>query len=309
MNIKHASIIPLIGGETIGSMRAFGSPPEYLMSYKAFAKNDSHLVNYFKNEVPYYVLDDGMKPDKKVDVIGSVCPCAGLSLLSQGYGDNNPNNKWLLETTKYVLSEIKPKVLWGENAPQLIYKIGTNVRRQMYETARENGYSMSIYKTWSLLHGVPQIRDRTFYFFWQGDKTPLLNYYNRPYQKIEDLITSVKTTNLMEPINPKTPTDDPYYKFALEVVHGGISHREFFDVSQSDREVNVMMYIQKMGYNYKDVADWMNNRNLDKEVAKCMYKYNKLNDGKNVMQRGLYLKFSKNFLKLKTFTHCPQYQV
>jgi site-specific DNA-cytosine methylase len=31
----------------------------------------------------------------------------------------------------------------------------------------------------------------------------------------------------------------------------------------------------------------MNNRNLDKEVAKCMYKYNKLNDGKNVMQRGL----------------------
>jgi site-specific DNA-cytosine methylase len=287
MNIKHASIIPLIGGETIGSMRAFGTPPEYLMSYKAFAKNDSHLVNYFKNEVPYYVLDDGMKPDKKVDVIGSVCPCAGLSLLSQGYGDNNPNNKWLLETTKYVLSEIKPKVLWGENAPQLIYKIGTNIRRQMYETARENGYSMSIYKTWSLLHGVPQIRDRTFYFFWQGDKTPLLNYFNRPYQKIEDLITNVKTTNLMEPINPKTPTDDPYYQFALQVVHGGVSHREFFDVAQSEREINVAMYIQKMGYNYKDVADWMNNRNLDKEVAKCMYKYNKLNDGKNVMQRGL----------------------
>ena len=283
---KHATIVPLIGGETLGSMKAFGKPPEYLISYKAFAKNDSHIVNYFKNQVPYYVLDDNQSPKTKVDVIGSVCPCAGLSMLSHGYGDHNPNNKWLLETTKYVLSELKPKVLWGENAPQLIGKIGTNIRAHMYDTARKNGYSMSIYKTRSLLHGVPQIRDRTFYFFWEGDRVPLLNYYDTPLRRIEDVISEVKTTHLMDPINKKTPSEDPYYKFALEVIHGGVTHREFFDVAESEKEINLAMYIQKMGYNYKQIADWMNQRGLDKEVSKCMYKYNKLNDGKNVMQRG-----------------------
>lgn len=283
---KHATIVPLIGGETIGSMKAFGTPPEYLMSYKAFSKNDSHIVNYFQNSIPYYVLDDDAKPDKKVDVIGSVCPCAGLSMLSQGYGDDNPNNKWLIETTKYVLSELKPKVLWGENAPQLIGKIGINIRAQMYKIGRDNGYSMTIYKTRSLLHGVPQVRDRTFYFFWQGDRVPLLNYYNTPLTRIEDVILGVKTDKQMEPINPNTPTNDPYYKFVLEEIHGGISHREFFDTVETDKEINIVMYAQKMGYNYKQIADWMNNRGYEKEIRKCMYKFDKLNDGKNVMQRG-----------------------
>ena len=34
--IKHASIVPLIGGETIGSELAFGEKPTYMMSYEDF---------------------------------------------------------------------------------------------------------------------------------------------------------------------------------------------------------------------------------------------------------------------------------
>lgn len=139
MTFKHASIIPLIGGETLGTEAAFGTRPDYFLSYEAFWSNDRHIVNHYSNEVPYYVLDKNQSAPHKVDVIASVCPCAGLSQMSQGFGDHNENNKWLLETTKYVLNDLKPKVFWGENAPGFAGKIGQNIRTTMYEMGREAG--------------------------------------------------------------------------------------------------------------------------------------------------------------------------
>ena len=44
--MKHATIIPLIGGETIASENVFGSRPEYILSYSAFKDNEKHLINY-----------------------------------------------------------------------------------------------------------------------------------------------------------------------------------------------------------------------------------------------------------------------
>ncbi len=54
--IKHASIVPLIGGQTLGQQQAMGSRPEWLASFEAFASNDSHAVNHYK-DIPYYVMD------------------------------------------------------------------------------------------------------------------------------------------------------------------------------------------------------------------------------------------------------------
>jgi hypothetical protein len=100
--MKHASIVPLIGGMTLGQMKAFGSKPEYLLSYSPFANNDSHLVNHLK-DVPYIVLDKGGKAPYSVDVVSAVCPCAGLSSLS-GYASSDAEvNNWLFESTQYVL--------------------------------------------------------------------------------------------------------------------------------------------------------------------------------------------------------------
>src|SRR5438309_2134742 len=129
--MKHASIIPLIGGETIASERAIGTRPEYMLSYEAFWPNDRHIVNYYNNDVPYHVLDKGDRPKSKVDIVASVCPCAGLSQLSQGYGDHNTANDWMPIAAKYVMGELKPAVYWGENAPGLAGKIGQNVRANL----------------------------------------------------------------------------------------------------------------------------------------------------------------------------------
>ncbi len=58
--MKHAAIIPLIGGEALASTEAFGGElPRYVLSYEPFAANESHLRNRWKNEVNWYLLDKG----------------------------------------------------------------------------------------------------------------------------------------------------------------------------------------------------------------------------------------------------------
>ena len=291
MTITHASIVPLIGGETIGSANAFGAPPIHFMSYEAFADNDQHILNYYKeHDIPYYVLDKGMKPatNERADVVSSVCPCAGLSMMSHGYGDHNPNNEWMGKTAEYILGEYKPKVFWGENAPHFAGKIGKNVRENLRRIGRENGYTMTVYRTKSLLHGSPQVRERSFYFFWKDTKTPLIGYFNRPHTPIEEVIRNVKSNFQMDPISTKKPTDDPYYKFILEHIHGGRTLKEHAAAikPESARGASVYSYIENQGYDWKQVAEWMTENNYPNEAEKSMYKYNKLKAGGNIMRRG-----------------------
>ena len=40
--MKHAAIIPLIGGEVLASDQVWGNRPEYILSYSAFKDNESH---------------------------------------------------------------------------------------------------------------------------------------------------------------------------------------------------------------------------------------------------------------------------
>jgi site-specific DNA-cytosine methylase len=296
MTFTHASIVPLIGGETIGAERAHGRPPDYFLSYSPFKENDKHILNYYENtkgldKIPYILLDEGGRHTHEVDVVHSVCPCAGLSMLSHGYGDHNPNNRWMSESTEYVLTQMKPKVLWGENAPGFAGKVGDTVRNNLRRIGKENGYTMTVYRTKSLLHGIPQVRERSFYFFWKGDKTPILNYYNREYPSIEELILGIKSNYQMETISKKTPSkDDLYYKFVLEELHGGISHAEFVKTLEADsvRNIDILAYLETKT-DYLHVAEWMKKNGYDKEVDKCTARHAKLQAGGNIMRRNTIL--------------------
>ena len=292
MSITHASIVPLIGGETIGSQQAFGTEPLHFMSYDGFQANDSHILNYYDNRINYYLLDQGEAPpvNERADVVSSVCPCAGLSMMSHGYGDHNPNNQWMGKTAEYILGEYKPKVFWGENAPAFAGKIGTNVRAQLREICKKNGYTMSVYRTRSLLHGAPQVRERSFYFFWKDTQTPLLGYFNRPHKPIEEVIREVTSNFQMEPISNKTPSDNPYYKFVLEEIHGGRTHKEHSELVDNQFTKSglcVFTYIERNGYNFKQVSEWMAKHGYDNEAEKSMRKYEKLKSGGNIMKRGV----------------------
>jgi site-specific DNA-cytosine methylase len=287
----HASIVPLIGGETLGAHAAHGRAPEYFLSYSPFQGNDQHILNYYKSkyesDIPYILLDQGGVHPYAVDVVHSVCPCAGLSMLSHGYGDHNPNNRWMAESTEYVLTNMKPRVLWGENAPGFAGKVGDTVRNNLKRIGKENGYTMTVYRTRSLLHGIPQVRERSFYFFWRDDKVPMLNYYNRPYTPIEELLTNISSNFQTDPINKKTPSvDDPYYRYILEELEGGITHAQFAQQipAESARNADVLAYIETKT-NYLEVAKWMEAKGYEKEVAKCKYRHEKLAAGGSIMRR------------------------
>ena len=190
--VNYASIVPLIGGETIAMENVFGSRPEYILSYTDFEANDRQLLNYYDNSVPYLKLDMGHVAPHSVDVVNTVCPCAGLSSLSPSSSSDSSTNDWMVKSAHYVIEQVRPTVFWGENAPRLASKMGEPVVKRLRQIGEENGYTFSIFKTKSLLHGLSQVRDRTFYFFWKGDKVPLFDYVQEQPTMIADDIRAVK---------------------------------------------------------------------------------------------------------------------
>lgn len=283
--IKHASIVPLLGGQTLGQEQGMGSRPEWLASFKAFESNDSHAVNHYK-DIPYYVMDDGgTHTPSKVNVISTTCPCAGLSSLSAGASSDAAANDWMYKTAELVLGTWKPDVFWGENAPGFAGKVGKPVVEKLHKIAKEHDYVMSIYRTKSQLHGVPQIRERSFYFFWKGTRAPIFKFYKKPWTKIEDLILNLPQ-NLTQhtPTNPKIPTkDDPWYRYVLEELEGGISHKDFFNkITKTD---NAMDWIERKGVSYLKVGKWMGENDYKNIESRCKRIYEKLKNGDNIMRR------------------------
>jgi len=178
--IRYGSIIPLIGGMTLGNKMAFETDPLFFASYPAFGDNESLFYNYMPN-VPRFNLEEQDVNINEIDVVTSTCPCAGLSMMnaSPSRGANAPQNKWLFESAEYVLNKIKPRVFFGENAPGLYTNLGKEVADKLYEIGKKYGYSFSLIRTNTALHGIPQKRIRTFYFFWNTTTAPIMNYYNR----------------------------------------------------------------------------------------------------------------------------------
>jgi len=286
--MKWASIVPLIGGETIAMENIFGTKPKYFLTFNGFQANEEHLLTYYNNEVPYLNLSEGASYTEKVDVINTVCPCAGLSSLSPSASSDNAMNDWMYKSAEYVLTEVQPKVFWGENAPRLASKMGEPVVRRLRKIGEENGYTFSIFKTKSILHGLSQVRDRTFYFFWKDDKVPLFDYVLEQPSMIADDIRNV-TKGAFDPMskilcNDKKPSDDPYYKYILEEIEGGISHAEFS--AKIEKTTNVQDYIEEHT-TYKEVAKWMREHGYDNVAKKCDRAYHKLKAGGNIMRKGV----------------------
>lgn len=288
--MNYASIVPLIGGETIAMQNVFGTKPEYILSYEAFSNNDKHLLDYYGGNVSYQLLDgDGVASanHNRVDIVNTVCPCAGLSSLSPSSASDNSTNDWMVHTSKLVLESIQPRVFWGENAPRLASKMGSPVVQRLRQIAKENGYTFSIYKTKSLLHGLSQVRDRTFYFFWKGDSTPVFPYIKREHEKIEDTIRSVKRdqNDPMSQIltNTRIPSETPFYKYVLQEIEGGITHQEFAE--KIEKTTNPLDHIEAHKISYLEVGKWMKAQGFEREEAKCKRMYDKLAAGGNIMRK------------------------
>lgn len=282
-NIKYASIIPLIGGMTIAQQQVFGNKPEWLLSYKPFATNDSHLLDYFP-DVPYSFIESSeYSKFNDVDVISTTCPCAGLSSLSTTSSSDNQTNDWMYNSSRFILENYRPKVLWGENAPRLATESGAGVLVKLYKIAKESGYSLSLYKTASRLHGNPQMRIRSFYFFWKGNKTPILSFVKRTPRKLIDVLNSIpKDATQQILVSKSIPSEDPTYRFILQKLK--LSHAEFVDKHSSG--CGIVPYVLDNNL-YDECVSWLDKNDYSKKVKFFSRIKDKLDSGKNFMERDI----------------------
>jgi len=272
---KYASIIPLIGGMIIGNKKVTESNPEFIVSWDAFGKNDSHIVNYLE-DVPYHVLPEsetvkdtvspGIKNDwyEKLDFVSTVCPCAGLSMLNNASGSSSARgsdavqNDWMYRSANWVLENLRPKVFWGENAPGLYTSVGKGVCERLKKIAEDNGYSFSIVKTDTYLHGIPQHRRRTFYFFWRDTNAPILEWKARTDKDlnlVEYLKQIPEEANYQNEFFTRSHpiTEWKLYEYVLEKT--GLSDQEF----RKSYLGALYHYISDKGW-IDDAMKWMDER-------------------------------------------------
>lgn len=221
--MRWAPIIPLIGGFPLGAHMSTGVKPKAIYSYTAFGKNDSHLVNYW-DDVPYYQLDveNANYSTESFDFMVATPPCAGLSQLNtggknteKGAGSCAVQNEWMYKSTIDAITKFSPKVIIGENAPALYTKMGEGVAENLHSIAKEHGYSVTLYKTSTIHHGLPQRRERCFYFLFKSPKSPIVNFYSRsPVATFENYIKEIpEDATLQDEIIRKDIMNEPYYMF------------------------------------------------------------------------------------------------
>ena len=294
---RWGTMVPLIGGSAVGCYQASGTLPQFHFSFDGFEANDVGILNYWKDaNIPYYHIDSEEVPltekrFQKIDFVNSVCPCAALARLNTSHGDkvggNAPQNQWMYKSAEFILEKIQPTVYWGENAPALNMEAGKPVVENLMKIGKKYGYSFSIYKTSTIHHGLPQKRDRCFYFFWKGDKIPVLSFFERERLTYKDFILSIDKDlpNMQDLVVEEKPTDFLPFKYLIE--KSGLSYEEYIDSKSKDTINNVMGEIYR-NHLLEDVMKWMKeNHPEEKRIGKRRTQYEWLEYVKSKWDAGL----------------------
>ena len=299
-DLKYITFIPLIGGMAIANYQATGRKPEFVLSYEPFQKNEAHLKKYW-DDVEWHLLDPETNTTDEgldysdIDFVSSVCPCAGLSNMNMGHSQDSSTNDWMYKAAEYILGTIKPKVYFGENAPGLYSDNNKKVSDRLYEYAKQYGYSFTIYKTNTELHGIPQRRIRTFYFFWKGDTCPVMEYYNnRNELPFEEWILDKNVG-----AHNELPVGDPMEDFAAskwiyEVFCNSDYNQyvKFFNDKSTNETRIITAYDYIVRYNkFDEYLNWLRHNPIGNQklspkskhthLSVAEYRYNKIKNGMN----------------------------
>ena len=298
--IKYGIIIPLVGGMAVGNEMATGQKPNVMLSYPAFAKNDAHAKLNFP-DVPFLEIDEAenklLKKERsqldsigELDFVSAVCPCAGLSTLnSSNRGADAPQNDWLYKTARFVFNEISPKVFWGENAPALGSASGEPVADKLYAIGKEYGYSFTIVKTDTRLHGIPQRRTRTFYFFWKGTGVPILNSYARESPSLAEYIDQVPKDALYMDEFTRNDFDTNGY---LKWFYSKPEHLDMFAGKSK-----TVTHFAKMESKWDELISYLEEHGDEKEVKFIKHAKYKVTSGKNFWDSSPYLLHGRSYIQ------------
>ena len=286
---------------------ALNRDPEWIASWSnSFGTNDQYCLKYF-DKTPFYNLDEGNYPPKHVDIVTCLPPCAGLSMANTTSGDkaNNPrgcsapSNMHMYNGAEFAMTKIKPKAMMVENAPALYSKMGEEFAERINSLARSHGYSMSLIKTTSINHGVPQERTRSFFFLWQGSKVPLLAPIKRDFKPFHKFLREGQFAP-SEPVSTKrAPSADPLWHF-IEQKYAGCTKQDILSKVAATRMTSTWCVIYESGWleeAARVVKDEKANRWLN-------YTLEKKKAGKNIMDGSMKLAwFRTQSLMWKSLPH------
>jgi len=284
--ITWAPLIPLIGGQALGAEKAFGKPPEAIYSFGGFEANDNHYVNYQQNtlgrDIPYVLLDSENPSIKQVDVVTGTPPCAALSQLNTGTtteskGPGCAKNEFMYMVFENGIDRLGAKVVIVENAPALFTNKGRPVANKLYEICKERGFSLSLFKTSTRFHGVPQGRDRCFAIGWKSESSPVMNYYNRDRKDFAEYLQEIPENALHQDIiiNKNVP-DEPYYNFIKTK-----TNRDVREIMIEEGVKTTLNYVNKKGW-MKEANEWFHKTGNEKGVKYSDHAMMKYADGKGV---------------------------
>jgi site-specific DNA-cytosine methylase len=253
--MKWAPLIPLIGGMPLGAEKALGTPPQFIASYTGFWENDRHYYHYQNNvlgrSIPYINLSEDSAFTADLDLVVMTPPCAGLSSLNTGKsvavkGAGCQKNEWMYVSARDAITRFNAKILIGENAPALYTTKGKPVADALYRIASEFGYSLTLFRTNTILHGIPQLRDRTFYILSKGNCAKVLPYVNNRYDgEIADYLKLIPSEASLQNdlIDDRFPQNNPYWNFLkykyptedirLKIHEDGTTSSHFYIVNNS----------------------------------------------------------------------------
>lgn len=213
--MKHGHIIPLVGGSVIGTSQAFKSNPTYIASWDVFAKNDAYCLDYYK-DVPFYNLDKVKPPKDKIDILTCTPPCSGLSNSTTGTrGCQAPQNQHMINVAEFGMTQNVPVILI-ENAPMLYSLGGYEFFARFVPIAKKYNYSIQLYKTSTILHGLPQNRQRTFVILWRGKSQPILDWIHKPYLPLNEW----PTEDIGDRVFPGKASDDELVRLLYKTLGG-----------------------------------------------------------------------------------------
>jgi site-specific DNA-cytosine methylase len=235
------------------------------------------------DDVPFLDFTMDQLPVKYVDIITSLPPCAGLSLANQSTGKNEksknprgcmaPSNMHMHNAALYSVKYLKPKAIMVENAPTLFTKMGEEFAERLNALAFEHGYTMSLVKTSSINHGVPQERTRSFFFLWKGDKVPVLNHIKRPYKQYHEFLKSgnfAKTAS----VNYDTdlpPSADLIWQF-IQSKFKGYTKQEILAEVASDRMTTIVRVVKENNW-FDDAIDAISDPKTNKFLRHAKHKF------------------------------------
>lgn len=307
--IKWATLQPLCGGMSIGYEQAIGHPPEFIIT--SGISNDEHYINYVNNvhnsNVPIIYMDgtysEFQTPDdkklfeklnKKIDIVAYVPVCAGLSMLNTQVADKNATkgrgnadniqNQNMYQCTHMILEMINPRVACFENAPAAYTKMGAGVAKRLREISEQHNYAMSMEKTDTFLHGIPQRRKRTFIYFWNDTSAPYIKYQHVETPELSEFFNEIpEKSNEELYIFDKYHVQSVDYEYILEHYgQPGDRLKDVFEREYPDYVTLSCLQFIRWKDDFQKAADWCEKRlkKLDpeskeyKRVKRFQQRYN-----------------------------------